>query len=53
MEIFHHSFQYTPSNLSDFIEFILLQQPFKHFLQLNIKMKLLIDMCTVLCRILK
>ena len=26
MEIFHKSFQYSPSNLSDFIEFILLVQ---------------------------
>ena len=43
MENFHHSFQYTKSNLSAFIEFILIQQSFKHFLQLNIKMKLLID----------
>ena len=36
MEIFHISFQYTPLNLSDFIEFILLLQSMQQFLQLNV-----------------
>ena len=36
MEIFHQSFQYTPSNLPDFIECRFLLQSMKHFLQTNV-----------------
>ena len=52
MEIIHQIFKYTPSNLSDFIKVILLLQFIKLFAAECLKMKLFIDICTVLCRIL-
>ena len=36
MVIFHQSLQYTPSNLSDSIEFSLLLESLKQILQLNV-----------------
>ena len=39
MENFPQSFQYTPSSLSDFIEFILFLQSMQVFLQLNVREK--------------
>ena len=54
MEIFHQCFQYTPSNLSNFIECSFLLQSIYHFsADKCLKMKLLIDLCTILCRITK
>ena len=49
MKNFRQSFQCTPSNLSDFIEFISVTI----FAAELIKLKLLINILTVLCRILK
>ena len=51
MEIFHQCFQYTPSNLYDFIECSFLLQFMLPFSQIKcLKMTILIDMGTVLCR---
>ena len=43
MEIFHHCFRYTPSNLSDFVECSLLLQFMLHLEVSCLKMKSLID----------
>ena len=54
MEIYHQCFQHTPSDLSDFIEGSFVLQSMQQILQINVlKMKLLIDICTIFCRILK
>ena len=41
MENFPQSFQYTPSSLCDFIEFILFLQSMQVFLQLNVRKKII------------
>ena len=49
MEIFHQCLQYTPSNLSDFPSTIYVTL----FADKCLKLRLLIDICTVFCRIEK
>ena len=51
MEIFPQCFQYTPSNLYDFIECSFLLQFMLPFSQIKcLKMTVLIDIGTVICR---
>ena len=52
MKILHRCFQYTPLTLPDFIDLVSFYDLCKTFCRQLFKMKLLINICTVLFRIL-